>query len=394
MKPTRLALVCDYHEEGWPSMDLVGEMILAYLGREHAAELSATPVCPPYRHRMTRLPIVRGRGAARNADRLLNRFWDYPRALGRRARRGEFDLYHLVDHSYAQLVHALPAERTIVTCHDLDTFRCLLDPAREPRPAWFRAFARRTLDGLRKAAAVVCDSEATRDAILANQLLPASRLHVVYLGTHPECTAEPDASAFAEAATWLGPVDPQAPPDILHVGSTIPRKRIDVLLDVFASIRRAHPGARLIRVGGPMTSAQEEKARELGVLGAVVTLPFCSRATLAAVYRRASLVLLPSEAEGFGLPVAEALASGVPLLASDLAVLREVGGDVPVYRPVADVPAWAEAALALLEGRRANDPVAGARRDAGLARAKIFNWSHHADQLVSIYRQVLDDLRR
>ncbi|MHC5543090.1 glycosyltransferase family 1 protein, partial [Singulisphaera rosea] len=150
MTPTRLALVCDYAEEGWPSMDLMGEMLFAYLGREHSAELSVTPVCPPYRHRMTRVPIVRGRGAARNADRLLNRFWDYPRSLGRRARQGEFDLYHLVDHSYSQLVHALPDDRTIVTCHDLDTFRCLLDPAREPRPAWFRAFARRTLEGMQK----------------------------------------------------------------------------------------------------------------------------------------------------------------------------------------------------------------------------------------------------
>ncbi|MHC5537183.1 hypothetical protein ACYOEI_02980, partial [Singulisphaera rosea] len=66
----------------------------------------------------------------------------------------------------------------------------------------------------------------------------------------------------------------------------------------------------------------------------------------------------------------------------------------PVYRPVADVPAWTEAALSLLEERRANDPVSRSRRDAGLARAKIFNWSHHADQLAAIYRQVLGNRPR
>src|SRR5262249_58441189 len=97
-----------------------------------------------------------------NADRLLNRFWDYPRLLGRLARRGGFDLFHLVDHSYAQLVLALPPGRVVVTCHDLDAFRCLLEPGREPRPAWFRAMARRTLGGLRRAAFIACDSEATR----------------------------------------------------------------------------------------------------------------------------------------------------------------------------------------------------------------------------------------
>src|SRR5438874_926738 len=107
MDPIRVAVVCDYPEEGWPSMDLVGEMILAHLAAGHAGSIAATRVCPPFRRRVARGPAARWR-AARNADRLLNRFGDYPRALRRLARRGEFDLYHVVDHSYAQLVHALP----------------------------------------------------------------------------------------------------------------------------------------------------------------------------------------------------------------------------------------------------------------------------------------------
>jgi glycosyltransferase involved in cell wall biosynthesis len=390
MNPTRLAVVCDYAEEGWPSMDLVGEMILAHLGRGHAGQVVATRVCPPYRHRLALWPGARRLGLARNADRVLNRFWDYPRALKPRVRRGEFDLFHVVDHSYAQLVHAIPAGRAIVTCHDLDTFRCLLEPDREPRPRWFRALARRTLAGLRAAAAVVCDSHATRDALLAHGLLPASRLRVVYPGTHPECTIDPDPAADAEAARLLGPAHPGGPPDVLHVGSTIPRKRIDVLLSTFAAIRRAHPGARLIRAGGALTPDQERQAGDFGVLDAVVTLPFCSRATLAAVYRRASLVLMPSEAEGFGLPVAEALACGAPLLASDLTVLREVGGDAPVYRPVADLPAWSEAALSLLAERQ--DAAWHGRRDRGIARARRFDWTHHAAQLAELYREVIDRL--
>src|SRR4051794_12536001 len=130
MRPIRLALVCDYPEECWLSMDLIAEMIQTYLGREHAEDVMVTRVCPAYRHRLTRWPMTCRLGLARNADRVLNRFWDYPRALGRLARGCGFDLFHLVDHSYAQLVHVVPPERTIVTCHDLDTFRCLLEPAR------------------------------------------------------------------------------------------------------------------------------------------------------------------------------------------------------------------------------------------------------------------------
>ena len=79
------------------------------------------------------------------------------------------------------------------------------------------------------------------------------------------------------------------------------------------------------------------------------------------------------------------MACGAPLLVSDLPVLREVGGDVAAYRPVGDVPAWADAALALL-GERPD--LALARRNAGLARSAAFRWEAHVDRLVAIYRGV------
>src|SRR5690349_19674419 len=144
-RPIRVAVVCDAPEEGWPSMDLVGEMILRHLNERPEGGVAAERVCPPFRGRLARLPGVGRRGAARNADRLAYRFADYPGALRGVAREGRFDLYHVVDHSYAQLVHALPPGRAVVTCHDLDAFRCLFEPAREPRPWWFRALARRIL---------------------------------------------------------------------------------------------------------------------------------------------------------------------------------------------------------------------------------------------------------
>ncbi len=388
----RLGLICDYLEENWPSMDLVGEMILSHLADRHADAVVATRICPPYRHRATRWPIVGRRGAARNADRLLNRFRDYPRSLRRLVREDRFDLYHLVDHSYAQLVHALPAGRAVVTCHDLDTFRCVLEPDREPRPRWFRAMVRRTLEGLRRAAAVVCDSEATRRGILQHGLVPAERLHVVYLAIDQACCPEPDPEADAEAERLLGPAPTgdDAPPDLLHVGSNIPRKRIDVLLGTLAGVRRDWPGVRLIKVGGSLNPDQARLAEDLGVTGAIVPLPFLERDVLAAVYRRAALVLQPSEAEGFGLPVAEAMACGPPVLASDLDVLREVGGEAAAYAPVGDVPAWTEAALGLLDEWRRQDDAWRSRRAAGLAWSQRYHWTTHVERLVAIYQDVLN----
>ena len=390
--PIRVGVVCDYLEERWASMDLVAEMVLDHLAQSPPGEVLATRIRPPWTPRLARLPGLGG--LARNADRVLNRYVDYPRQLRAAVKAGGHDVYHLIDHSYAQLVPVLPAGRSVVTCHDLDTFRCLLDPAAEPRPRWFRALAGRTLAGLKRASAVACDSEATRAAILRHGLLPDDRLRVVHLAVHPECSPEPSAEHDRLAADLLGPADPDGAPEVLHVGSNIPRKRIDVLLNVFAGIRRALPSARLVKVGGRFTPEQTELAASLGVLGAVTTIPYfdptisAQRATLAAVYRRAALVLQTSDAEGFGLPVAEAMACGTMVLASDLPVLREVGGDAILYRPTGDVPAWVDAALAYLDGRRATDHQDMKAR--GLARASRFAWNFHVDTLMQMYRDVLE----
>ena len=130
-------------------MDLVADMLFDRLQREHAATIAPSLIRPTLRRRAARLPSARrGRRGCEALDRVANRLWDYPRLVTGPCRR--FDLFHIVDHSYAQLVHRLPAGRTLVTCHDLDTFRSVLDPALEPRSALFRAMTRHILDGLQE----------------------------------------------------------------------------------------------------------------------------------------------------------------------------------------------------------------------------------------------------
>ena len=367
-------------------MNLVADSLLEGLRENHADAFDAVRVCPPMRRRFTRAGDEAA-GARFNADRLLNRFRDYPHFLRGRAR--DFDLFHVVDHSYAHLLHSLPHERTVVTCHDLDTFRCLLEPQAEPRSAPFRAMTRRVLDGFRKAARVACDSRATRDELLAHRLIAPERVVVIPNGVHPALSREPNDDADREAARLLGPRG-ESSLELLHVGSSIPRKRIDVLLKVFAAVREEFPRARLVRVGGRLDAAQAAAVEKLKLRDAFVELPYLEAGVLAAVYRRAALALLPSEREGFGLPVVEALRCGTPVVASDLPVLREVGGCGAVaYRPVGDVPAWAEEIARLLR-ERASDPEAWAGRcDAGVLHASQFTWDAYVRNVVALYRDLL-----
>jgi glycosyltransferase involved in cell wall biosynthesis len=210
------------------------------------------------------------------------------------------------------------------------------------------------------------------------------------MAVDPACSPEPDPEADARVAAWLGPPRPDDAPDLLHVGTTIPRKRIDVLLRAFAGVRRALPAARLIKAGGALNPEQTRLAAELGVAEAIVSLPFLDdRATLAAVYRRAALVMLPSDAEGFGLPAPEALACGTPVLLSDIPAFREVGGEPASYAPPGDPDAWSEAALGLLDQRLRDAPAWHARRAGGLEWASRYRWPAHVERLVALYRTVL-----
>lgn len=363
-------------------MDLVADMLFAQLQRRHGDTVDPTLVRPRMPRRVSRLPR-RARHGFSILDRIAARQWDYPRVL--RRLRGAFDVFHIVDHTYAHLTHDIASERTIVTCHDLDAFRSVVQPQDEPRSAPYRWMAARILKGLQKSARVACDSEVTRDGLERLAGVPASRLTVIPNGADTVEFAQADLEADHEAAQMLGP---RPPVELLHVGSTIPRKRIDVLLDVFAAVRAIRPAARLIRVGGPFTAEQRVRARNLGVTDAIAVLPFLDRVTLAAVYRRAALALLPSEREGFGLPVVEALACGTPVVASDIPVLREVGSDAVAFAPVGDVNAWRDTILRLLNERDAHHQAWTERKARGRARAAEFSWSRYADEVAALYYSV------
>ena len=381
----RVGLVCDLVEENWPSMQLVADMLLEQLELSHSTQFEAARLCPRMRCHFA-LPLPGSRQFWNNADRLANRFIDYPLWLRRLG--SEFDLYHIVDHSYSQLVHQLPAGRTVVTCHDLDTFRCLLEPSLEPRPAWFRAMSSRILSGLKKAAHVITVSGSTRDAILRYGLLPPERVTVIHNGVHKACSPVPDPADDAEVSRLL-PAKAAGELWLLHVGSTIPRKRMDVLLRVFAAVRAESPQVHLVRVGGEFTPAQLQLARDLNVAGSIHQLTGLAPGVLAAVYRRADLLLQTSESEGFGLPVVEALACGCPVVASDIPVLREVGGSAAVYCPVGDVASWNGVVDRLFQ-EWAADPHARARRSQeGMAHAAGFSWAETASQTARVYEAVL-----
>ncbi|MGE0450085.1 MAG: glycosyltransferase family 4 protein [Vicinamibacterales bacterium] len=378
----RVAVVADLWEERWTSMDLVADALASELAATGPADrLSIDLLRPSFSGHGARGTEI---GAHHITRRLAWRYWSYPRWL--RARAHQYDVVHIIDQSYAHLALEVSAP-AIVTCHDMDAFSLLVDPANTDSklPRWL---VRRLLAGLQRASQVICATEATRADLRRHDLVRPERLSVVHLGVGPQFTATPDPDADSAIAQLLGPVRGDAV-DLLHVGSTVPRKRVEHLLRVAAEVRRVVPQMRLLKAGGSLTGSQRRLARDLGVEQAVVELPFLRPATLAALYRRASAVLVTSEREGFCLPVVEALACGTPVVATDIPVLHETGGTAASF-PLRDDPAdWAKTTVAAVAAGRSPESRAKYRCLA-TEWASRFSWPAHAKAMSHAYRQLAD----
>jgi glycosyltransferase involved in cell wall biosynthesis len=365
-------------EEGWPSINLCTEMLHTYLPNSEDAELQWEWFEPRYRVLWQQLSRVGGHPVCRNLDRAMNRLWHYPVALRRVMR--PFDLFHICDHSYAQLAHNLPVGRCGILCQDLDTYRCLLEPQAEPRSWAFRAMTRRILAGFQRAAIVFYTTEHVRSAIINLGLVDPRKLVHAPLGIAPEFLEQ----RRFDVSQLPGNV---RQPYLLHVGSCIPRKRIDVLLRVFAGVRASHPNVQLVKVGGIFDASQRELIKDLAIVDGIVHLTNLSRTDLAALYQHAALTLVPSEREGFGLPVIEALACGSMVLANDIPPLREGGGAAAVYHSITDLAGWEQRAKLLLDA-----PESAPGLSQRWQQGRSFHWERHATAIYEAYCELQQKL--
>jgi glycosyltransferase involved in cell wall biosynthesis len=371
----KLGIVCDYLEEGWFSMDICAQML-----SERSAQLIDLAVQPLQIHPSFhwRLKYLQQSPKSFNGDRFLNRFIDYPRYL--KPRTSECDFFHVVDHSYAHLVHSLPAAKTGVFCHDLNAFESVLEPQKYPRSWLYQQMSTHLLTGMQQAAIVFHTTQAVRQQIERFELIDPAKLVAAPLGVSPEYHPEPIPAdlPMIQLQNQLA-----GRPYILHVGSCVPRKRIDVLLDVFARLRADIPELYLVKAGGEWSQEQQQQIATLGVGESIVHLTHLHNTTIAQLYQHAQIVLLTSEAEGFGMPTIEALACGAIVIATDLPVLQEVGGDAVIYCPLGDIEAWSAQSQAAI-----SHPDTAPSLDRRLAQAARYSWDNHARIVCEAYARL------
>jgi len=233
-------------------------------------------------------------------------------------------------------------------------------------------------------------SDATQSDVLRDYQIGSERVHN---GVDSARFERPSTTAVAQLRTRLGIA--HAHPIIVSFGGIEPRKNTLRLLEAFLALLQREPGARWIIVGGASildhSAYRGEFERRLSacpveVQRAVVCTGVLSDAQVAACYALADVVAQPSLREGFGLCALEALAAGVPLVASRRAPFTEYldeGCAILVDPENGDELASALRRALSYDGR-------AERIQSGLVRARRFRWSHVADEHQRLYTQLIE----
>lgn len=274
-------------------------------------------------------------------------------------------------HAPAYAAPLAPGCPVVLTLHDVSYAR---------HPEWYPG----TLDPVRRwfyarsatsAARIVTDSSFSRDEIVAAYGVDAARIHVVPLAAAP---------GFVPARP--GTV---RTPTVLHVGDLHPRRNLSMLLDVVIALRTQHAALstlvlRLIGTDRGIAQALRAQAGAAGHDAALLIDGAVPETALVEAYQTSTVLAYPSQYEGFGLPLLEAMACGTPVVASRAASMPEVVGDAGVLLPPTDRHEWFHA----LRRVCTEAEVARDMSDAGRRRAAEFTWARTAEQTFAVYRSL------
>ena len=304
--------------------------------------------------------------------------------LPRAAARDRLDLLHLTS-NYGPTYPPCP---TVYTVHDLIEFiRPTLGAARLPfRHRAGRGVRTRTLPGqLRRASRVITVSGSSRADLVRVLGLREDVIRVIYHGVPPEFVPASDPGIARRRLVEAGfPV-----PDryVLALGALDPRKNGPFLIRAFARMLPQMPDIHLWIVG---VERPETYALPLAPAPAWLTvLGFVGSGALVSLFQGASAFVYPSLYEGFGLPVLQAMACGVPVLASSRSSIPEVcGGAAALFDPCDEEDLAQKLALVLFD-----EEVRRERVRAGLAQAQRFSWPDAAVKTYAVYQEAVAESR-
>ncbi|MCC6561858.1 MAG: glycosyltransferase family 4 protein [Xanthomonadales bacterium] len=283
------------------------------------------------------------------------------------------DVWHVLDGSRAYVAAGLRRAPVVVTVHDIIPWlqaqgRFAAAPATGTGARWLW---RRNANAMRKAAALICVSHSTESDTRDSFGVAAHTCHVVASPLPRGLSGELGRSSKIQREAGI----------MLHVGHNGFYKNRAQVLRIFARLEPTI-ARQLVMIGPPATAELHALAGALGIHERVRWLGDADDALLADWYRRAAVLVFPSLYEGYGWPVLEAMAFGLPVVCSNAGSLPEVAGDVVPCVAPDDIDGFVtHIELLLREPARA-----AAASASGLQRAAAFSSERFAHEMTAVYR--------
>lgn len=287
------------------------------------------------------------------------------------------DLFHATHYVLPALVPC----KAVVTIHDIIH---LLYPEFLPNRLAFTYAMWMIRRSLQRGDRIVTVSHNTRQDLMSYFRVGGQKIDVVYNGIESSfCKPLPDE----DLRRWMQNLGLERP-YVLFVGNPKPHKNLDSIVKAYARALELKPFPhKLVCVGdrSGIESKVRQRAEQLGISDRILLLGHVAQEALPAIYQGASLFLYPTLYEGFGLPVIEAMASGVPVITSNTSSLKEIAaGYADLVSPL-DIEAMAQSILHCL----GSEDHAATLSKLGRQRALDFDWRRTAEDTLAIYRQTL-----
>lgn len=289
---------------------------------------------------------------------------------------GRVDIFHGTDFMIPRQLFG----KSVVTIHDL----MYLNYPEFIEPEWVESYKRNVKWSLKRAGLIIVESNFVKGDILKNFNISKDKIRVIYNGIGEGFMVLKE-SPRAYITKKYGIKYPY----ILFVGTLEPKKNLVRLVEAFYQLLRSRPKRfNLVLAGGEgclnYRDKIEQKVKELNLNEEVILTGYIQDEDLPMLYNCAELFVFPSIFEGFGIPPLEAMASGIPVVASNAASLPEVIGDAGILVDPFDTKAITEAISSCLSNYKLRKTLIR----KGLARARLFSWEAAARQTLALYKEL------
>lgn len=302
----------------------------------------------------------------------------YPREIRRQTNIGDSrNVVHIFDHAYAHLCKS--AGNSILHCHDLNHF---VEPSLTGLQ--LKRWKARVM-GMKNADRIIAISEQLSGEIQQYIGIPEEKISVVYNGLDHESFRPGMRATAVERFPELARCQAEGRFLLLNVGTNLDRKNLET---VYAAVKELHERGRkvtLVRVGtNASRDGEQKRITEYGIADDVIQMGVRTTEEVALLYNLCDTLSFASLYEGFGWPLVEAQACGLPVIAANCSCIPEIAGQGALYHVPKDVIGLVEAVEALNSIPQAKEELV----EKGFQNAARFSWERHVTDLIRVYNSL------